>query len=211
VAFGADGNRLVAVTRNGNLLVWDVGSRKLLHRAKVEPGVVRVGIAPAGDVVATGDGTGEVRLWTADGQLLHVLREHVLPVTDVRFDPSGRRLVTASEGTSHNAALWDVRTGRLLSALVGHFGTVTAASFSADGRWILTAGPISAAIWSGDTGTPLFYLRGPTDLLTDAEWMGRNYGVVTAERDGIVRTYTCVLCRPLAGLERLAQGRLQAQ
>jgi WD40 repeat protein len=209
VAFGADGKRLVAVTRNGDLLLWDVGSGKLLHRMQVERDVVRVAVAPSGDLVATGDSTGKLRLWTAKGQLQDVLSEHVQPVTGIRFDPSGRRLVTASEGTSHNAALWDARSGRLLSALVGHFGTVSAASFSPDGRWILTAGPISAAIWSADTGQLLFYLRGPTDLLTDAEWTGPSYGVVTAERDGIIRTYTCVLCRPLAGLEALAHGRLK--
>jgi WD40 repeat protein len=92
--------------------------------------------------------------------------------------------------------------------LIGHFGTVTAASFSSDGRWILTAGPISAVIWAADTGQLLFYLRGPTNVLTDAEWSPTGYRVVTASRDRTVRTYDCEVCRPLGGLIALARARL---
>jgi WD40 repeat protein len=211
VSFSLDGTALAAATRNGDLLVWDTTTGELVHHMRVEPGVVRIGLSPDRDTVATGDSSGAVELWAFDGELLHNLREHAQPVTDVRFDPSGRLLVTASEGSSRNVALWDVRTGRLLHPLIGHFGTVTAASFSPDGRWILTAGPISSAIWSLSSTSPLFYLRGPTDLLTDAEWAPTGFAVTTAERDGIIRTYNCTLCRPLSGLEALAEARLTAR
>jgi WD40 repeat protein len=118
--------------------------------------------------------------------------------------------VTTSEGAADNAAVWDVASGRLLHTLAGHSGTVTSGSFSSDGRWIVTAGPSSAAIWGADDGKLLFYLRGATDLLTDAAWAPRGYRLATAEQSGMVREYRCLLCRPLSGLQTLAEKRAAA-
>jgi WD40 repeat protein len=208
VAFRRDGTQVITAGSDGRVEIWDAASGRMLHRFRARAPVLRVALSPDGDVALTADDKGSAVLWSADGEELHVLRGHPLLITDARFDPSGTRLVTASEGSLRNVIEWDVRTGRRLHELVGHFGTVTAASFSADGRWILTAGPISAAIWSAETGQLLFYLRGPTELLTDAEWTAGGYDVVTADRAGTVRTYTCVVCRPLDGLVKLARTRL---
>lgn len=208
LAFRADARQLVAAA-GGAVLVWELPSGRLLHRFSA-PRATRVAIAPRGDVVLTGSASGTARLWSVSGSLLHVLRFHHAPITDARFDPSGGRVATASEGTSDNAAEWDARTGDLLHGLVGHFGTVTAISFSPDGRWLLTAGPIAAAIWDAGPGELLFYLRGPTALLTDAEWAPVGYLVATTERDGIVREYRCQLCEPLGALQAIAAERIAA-
>jgi WD40 repeat protein len=148
------------------------------------------------------------QLWSADGRLLHTLRGHLFPITDARFDPCGARVVTSSEGSSRNAIVWRTATGGEEHVLIGHFGTVTAASFSSDGRWVLTAGPAAAGVWNVERGTLLFLLHGATDNLTDAEWSPSGYRVVTAERDGRVRTYRCGVCGPLKDLFALAQARL---
>jgi WD40 repeat protein len=172
--------------------------------------VLAVALAPSGSTIATGSDDGTVRLWRRDGKLLHVLQGHGRgqPITDARFSPDGKRLVTASGGSSENAIEWDVASGRPLHPLVGHFGTVTAASFSADGRWLLTSGPVAGAIWSSSSGALLFYLRGPTDLLTDAEWSRAGFRVVATTRDGTIRTYSCAVCGPLSDLMGLARRRL---
>ena len=158
----------------------DIATGRLVRAFNTGRPSVRVALSPRDFVVATGSHNGVVRLWSENGTLLHTLRGHGGEITDLRFDAQGQRLVTASQGASRNAIMWDVRSGSRLHLLVGHFGTVTAASFSFDGRWIVTAGPISAGlIWPTDTGRRLFYLRGPTDLLTDAEWIPRSYRVVS--------------------------------
>jgi len=206
LAFGGDGDELAGVS-GGVVSVWALPSGRLVHSFPVEPGVVRLAVSAYG-LVATGDDDGTVRLRTPDGRLLHVLRRHRRAVTDLRFDAAGERLVSASEGASENAVEWEVPSGRLLHVLVGHFGTVNAISFSADGRWILTAGPISAGIWEAATGQRLFYVRGVSSLLTDAEWAPSGYGTVAGERDGTIAAYRCVLCRPLGSLQALAEHRL---
>ena len=216
LAFDTAGTTLAAGTRSGEVLLWSLPGGKLVHRFPAERGIVRVGVAPGGSVLATGDAEGVVRLWNDAGNQLHVLDLHIAPVTDLRFDSSGKQLASASAGSVRNAAIWDVATGALRHLLIGQFGTVTAVSFSADDRWIVTAGPIAAAIWSVDSGNKLFFLRastvpsGPADLLVDAEWSPTGFLVATAQQSGAVREYRCNLCVPLDSLEEHATARLAA-
>ena len=44
--------------------------------------------------------------------------------------------------------------------LGGHLGTVFDASFSPDGRWVVTAGPTKAGLWDATTGEFLYFLQG---------------------------------------------------
>lgn len=166
-------------------------------------------VSPDGELIAAGYKDGTVRIYTARGESVGTLEEsHPGAVTDVRFDPSGLRLVTASAGPHDNVFLWDVRTRSRIAVLIGHGSTVSAASFSPDGRWIATAGPIAVAIWRTGSADPLFYLRGHTGLITDAEWAPAGYRIATVARDGTLRTYTCEVCVPIEGLMTLARQRL---
>jgi WD40 repeat protein len=203
--FSADGRLLAAAARN-SAKIWDVASGRVVATTSRSGAVTSLAMGPSR--IATGSSDGTIRIWDENWKLVRSFRDHVSPILDVRFDPSGTRLVASSTGSARNVIVWDAETGARLRVLVGHFGSVTRASFSADGRWIVTAGPISAALWPTDTGRLLFYLRGHSDLLTDAEWAPSGYRVATASRDGSVRTYDCVVCRPLGDLLAIARERL---
>jgi WD40 repeat protein len=84
---------------------------------------------------------------------------------------------------------------------------VSDARFSPDGRWIVTAGPITAGLWSSRTGTLVRYLRGPETQLVAAAFDGDDR-IVSVEADGTVRAARCSLCVGIPGLLRLAEGRL---
>jgi len=108
----------------------------------------------------------------------------------------------------HHGRVWSVATGTSLHVLRGHFGTVTSIAFSPNSRWLVTAGPISAAIWPRSTGVVLGFLRGDTDLLTSVAFSPDGHVILSASRDGTVRTYRCDVCVSLDGLVRLAKLRL---
>lgn len=204
--FSADGRMLAAAARN-SAMVWDVTKGSVLAETRRAGSVTSLAFGPSR--IATGSSDGTIRIWDEKWKLVRSFRDHVSPILDVRFDSAGKRLVASSTGSQRNVVVWDAQTGARLHVLVGHFGSVTRASFSADGRWIVTAGPISAGVWPTDTGRLLFYLRGHSDLLTDAEWAPSGYRVATASRDGSVRTYDCVVCRPLEDLLAIARDRLR--
>jgi len=62
--------------------------------------------------------------------------------------------VTACD--DHTARVWDAATGKPLTPLLQHQGTVVAASFSPDGGRVVTASSDKTArVWDAATGKPL--------------------------------------------------------
>ena len=118
-------------------------------------------------------------------------------------------LVTA--GRDHDVIVWDVASGEPVHRFAeAHSASVADARFSADGRWIVTAGPISARLWNVEDGRPLGYLYGPKSPLTAVAFRPDSRTVVSKEEDGTVRRYVCELCGRIDELTALAQSRLRA-
>ena len=88
------------------------------------------------------------------------------------------------------------------------FGPLGGISLDPSGRWVAGAGPISVILWTASTGRQLFYLRGHTAPLTDVSFSPSGPTVLSASRDGTVRTYTCEVCVDLSSLVHLAETRL---
>ena len=207
-AFSPDGSVVATTSTRGGQL-WSVADGKLLHELPVPGGASRLAFSPDGRLVATADARATATLWDAStGRSVRVLRGHKpgTAVTDVEFSPDGKVLLTT--GSDSDGRTWSVPGGAPLTLLRGQFGTLTAGAFNHDGRWIATAGPISSVIWSGREGQLLFYLRGHTAQLTTVSFSPLGEQVLTASKDGSVRTYDCTVCGDLEALEALAATRL---
>ena len=89
----------------------------------------------------------------ATGTRLAVLGGHTGPITDVSFNASGNRALTASGDTT--AKLWDLDANRLAEDLLGHRGWVSTAAFAPNERTVLTASQDGTArIWDAAPGRP---------------------------------------------------------
>jgi WD40 repeat protein len=93
---------------------------------------------------------------------LHRFR-HRKYVSSAKFDPSGRRIVTASASSSdRTAVIWDANTGGMIATLKGHEGGVGRTEFSPDGARVVTASyDGTARIWNTATGAELVRLPVP--------------------------------------------------
>jgi WD40 repeat protein len=202
-----DGFTVVTASDDGTVRVWDAGTRPDLVATEApapEPAATTA-TSPDGSTTASVSGT-LVVLEHADGSTSD-LAGHRLRVTSVSFSPDGTRLLSASR--DHDVILWDVATGRQLRVLRGHFGTVSDARFSADGRWIASAGPRSVGLWQADDGQLLRLLYGAGGPFEAVEFRDGSRTIVVSDAGGAVSSYDCRVCAEIPGLLEYA-GELLA-
>jgi WD40 repeat protein len=193
----------VAVTdSHGRTRVLDPRALRVLRELRTAPRGQSRAEAAHGDLLARARENGIVTL----ARRGHTLHRFSADADSLEFSPDGRLL--ASGGHDHYLRVWDVRSGRTLIAVTAHQGPVEDVSFSPDGRWLVTAGPISAGVWSVATGRELLLLHGPTLPLRVALFTRDGRTIVTAGDDGTIRTYDCVVCGTLSQLVHVGEQRL---
>jgi WD40 repeat protein len=109
IAVEADGRRLVVACGDGSLRELDLPS--LNERQRFEGhanGATSTAFHPSKPVLVSGGKDGEVRIWRADGTLLHHFAAHKGALYSITFDPTGSYLV--STGRDALVKVWDAGT-----------------------------------------------------------------------------------------------------
>lgn len=89
-----------------------------------------------------------------------------------------------------------------IAVLVGHGGSVTSATFSPDGRRVVTASrDHSARVWDSESGQPLVEIRGHRDRVNSAMFGPDGQHIVTASRDRTARVWNAENGQLVAKLE----------
>jgi WD40 repeat protein len=122
---------------------------------------------------------------------------HAADVTDVRFSPDGRWVLTAS--ADHTARVWNVATGAArFETPLQHDQSILRASFSADGAHIVTASADGTArVWDSATGRRLAMLAGHQDVVRDACFSPDGGQIVTAADDKTARVWDAATGKPV--------------
>jgi WD40 repeat protein len=103
-----------------------------------------------GQMLATGDTTGEVCLWqVVEGQKLRTLEQYSSWVWSIAFSPNGEILASGSE--EGIARLWNVKNECFIQALVGHSSWIFSIAFSRDGNLLATgSADHTIRLWNTD-------------------------------------------------------------
>jgi WD40 repeat protein len=225
-AISRDGRLAATAGNNGTVRLWRLPGETYRELDHGDTAVTSVAFDPAGGLVASGSGNAAYLWRTSDDSPIKKLEPNGAAddvVTDVAFGDRGRLLATASN--DGNARVWNVRTGASVNVLTGHSGTVTAVSFSSDGRWLATAGARKAGVWQvGKSNldrnllffvaplrnqqgplTSIAFTRNQTIVMGNSHLGGPPYDV-----PGAVRSYKCSLCRGLPQLVPMAKAKLKS-
>jgi WD40 repeat protein len=190
------GDRLATASEDGTVRTWVAQLQPPLRPARSTPAP-----RPSQDPRATVKGS--VVTLRIHGRVL-TLSGHRDDVLSVEVSGDGSRVVTASK--DGDARVWDARTGETISVLSGHFGTVFDASFSPNGRWVVTGGPTTAGVWDATAGEHVYFLQGHGGPVRAASFASATR-IVTRGDDGM-RAYFCDICGGLEELVALAERRL---
>ncbi|MCA9941818.1 MAG: hypothetical protein KC418_24435, partial [Anaerolineales bacterium] len=184
--FGPASRDIVTVGSYGAAFLWDVqGHLVAVLRGHVGD-VISASFSPNGRYIVTAsddwpDKT--VRLWTRSGGLIAVLDGD-----NALFSPDGTRLLTLGAYDQQDA-LWDV-TGHLIAVLGTNESQYYSnpASFSPDGRYIVTTSYDSAWLWDAD-GHFIAALQGHWAGITAINFSPNGQYIVTASRDNTARVW----------------------
>ncbi len=217
-SFSADGRRVVTAARDATAQVWDAATGQPVGARLGQPefdGVINsASLSPDGRWLVTtsasstdADKAGTARVWeAATGEPAGEPLRHVRGVGSAVFSPDGMRLVTTTErksrhspfhfpGSSGAARVWD----RVTAEPVGEpMPDSDSASFSPDGRWLVTAGGSGVArvrdVTTGQSvGEPMRHEGSvrSASFSPDGEW------IVTASGDGTARVWEAATGEPV--------------
>ena len=218
LAFNPDGTLLASGGFGDTVRVWDVANPTATANDREEPAasagtlphpdtVNVLAFSPDGQLLASGDGDGVVRLWrvTTDGGLHAAMEGHTGAVYALSFSSDGRFLASGDgDGTIR---LWDVRRGRAFgTAMVGHTEAVFALAFSSSDEVQLQLASGSndrtVRLWHIPGGRLLgpLPIAGSSGTVTATAFSGDGTRLVSGDREGTLRLWDLPSARALASI-----------
>ncbi len=191
-SLSSDDRTIAASFRDAKTRVWDVESGSRV--AILNYYSVAMIFTPDSKALLFGDdqqsvisvewNTGKVRqTYRASVPLKYVLT--------LVYSADGSKLAAVDgEGA---VVVWDAASGRELSAFMeGERVTIAGAAFSPDGTRLVTAGvkgANEAVVWDWAAKTPVFTLKGHTDVICGLDWSPDGKTIVSASLDTTIRVW----------------------
>ena len=216
IVFSPDGRTALSGSNDKRIKLWDVASgREIRTFTGHSSGVSLLAFLPDGHSILSASEDGTVRLWDVEsGRELKRLTESS---TSIAFSPDGRTVLSGLSQFSNNTLkLWDLASGREIRTFTGHSGaitstghsdTITAVTFSRDGRFALSGGSDSTVkLWDVANGRELRTLTGHSGAITSITFSPDGRTALSGSSDGTARLWDVESGRELRALTGYSSG-----
>jgi WD40 repeat protein len=187
LAFSPDGSKLAASVPIGTVLVWDVGTRDVVHTLHVTADSIWcLAFSPDGYKIAAGaDKT--VALWSADGGSPRLFSAHDDSVSSISFGPDG---ALATGGADSTVAVWDLRRAGTTTTLGIHPRYAESLAFDQAGRVLASGGTDgNVLLWDTAGRRKAKTLRAHHGDVTSVAFVPGSRDLVSGGRDRTVRIW----------------------
>ena len=194
ILYTPSGDSIIAGTRNGRTIVWDVESGELLDTLTGHSEIdgIAIDISSDGETLASVGWAGTVILWdvASGAEVLSFEIPYLVEVGDpeieIFFAPDGRTIAT-----NRYLQLWDAQTGDLLTSFEDQQGNQTLVSFAPNGTIIASVSERShtITIWDTTTGNRLRDLTGHTNSIHSLSYSPDGHYLLSASADGTMRLW----------------------
>ena len=159
-AYSSDGKRLLTGSKDGTATVWDAGTGLKLNVFNGHKKEIRsVAFSADGKLVATSSYDKSVKIW--DASTAREIHSFIDSSGFAAFSPDSQSITTGSYDYTE-VYLWSMITFHKLFTLHGSTLEITQASFSSDGKRIVTAnGDGTARVYDVATGLEVLTLQHP--------------------------------------------------
>jgi WD40 repeat protein len=187
VAISGDGERVATGTRAGGVFVWDADGHRLAAGRSHRLPVSALGFGPGG-ILVSGSDDGSVRVWDPGASpATRLIGE--LPGQVQRLAVSSAGYVAAG-GESGVIYSWELATGRLVGALAGHTGIVSALRYGRDGRRLFSASDEGTVRgWESATGGARAVMAGHRSRVQAIAISPAGHRVASVSDDGELRIW----------------------
>ncbi len=209
IAFSPDGKTAVSSSIL-DINLWDLETGNQTTAYGGYMGMPRsLEFTQAGDLLATIDSNGMVRIWSfPNGELFFQgqIQQHEygdwsdsqLAMTRISLDPQGRYALTVAYDNTF--VIWDLWNASEIRRLVGHESSVGGVAITPDGRYALSGSGSfcfcgtpgkdnSVRFWDVDTGEQIHLLEGHQDLVTMTHMTPDGNLGISSSLDGTVRVW----------------------
>lgn len=165
LAWDPSGRRLAIGFVDGMLWLLEMPEARQSYERLAHKGLVReLAFTPDGRTLVSSGVDGKVILWdVVEGRQLDIIRDTPGTANVLAIAPDGREIAMGAYGSGPTSViLWDSKTSRIRSRLIGHEDGNSGLSYSRDGRF-LASGSLDQTIryWDPHSGSILASFREP--------------------------------------------------
>ncbi len=171
IVFSPNGKILANGSLNGEILLWNTSSGKLIRKFTDQFGFIKsLSFSPDGKFLASGSDGGSILVWNVEtGKHKPFLAERMRGISCVSFSRDGSILVGGS--VNGDIFFFDVETGNTLKTFTGHIAEISHLMFSPDDSQIASAGwDGSVRLWDIETRKQIKTLSAPISVHFRGYW-----------------------------------------
>jgi WD40 repeat protein len=202
ISFTQDDQSFAASNINGTVMIWEVGTWRLLRKLDYSPlKIFSFAFSPDGKTLVSSHNRGTVCLTDLTTGIIKQYKKHQGDVRIAKFSPDGEKILSIDR--AQMAKIWYLQTKKEITITNTHEKEIHSASFSPNGNKIATASQDKTArFFSAWDGYKSKSIKGHPLPLTGIDFHPDGKRILTSSKDGKVKIWpvheeekTNVICR----------------